>query len=163
MSGKFLVPCLLRLSVYSSAALGDSQNRELSSTHTHHKMTNRSLRSCGWREKVVRSQNNIFLKMGKSKKEIKFLVLGPAKSGKTTFIKQLEVPHNYRHGISSFQYLEKYRPYIYKNIFKAIQTLIQGMEQFQIEYESPESRQRASRFHTFDLSRQRGRDPSRRH
>ena len=82
--------------------------------------------------------------MGKSKKEIKFLVLGPAKSGKTTFIKQLEVPHNYRHGISSFQYLEKYRPYIYKNIFKAIQTLIQGMEQFQIEYESPESRQRAS-------------------
>merc|ERR1712038_715285 len=84
-----------------------------------------------------------FLEMGKSKKEIKFLVLGPAKSGKTTFIKQLEVPHNYRHGISSFQYLEKYRPYIYKNIFKAIQTLVQGMEKFQIEYESPESRQRA--------------------
>ena len=81
--------------------------------------------------------------MGKRKKEIKFLVLGPAKSGKTTFIKQLEVPHNHRQDVPSYQYLEKYRPNIYKNIFKAMQTLIRGMEKLQIEYESPESCERA--------------------
>ena len=75
--------------------------------------------------------------MGKRKKELKFLVLGPAKSGKTTFIKQLQMAHSHH------EYLDIYRPNIYKNIFKAMQTLILGMEKFQIEYESSESYERA--------------------
>ena len=72
MSGKFLVPCLRLF----TAALGDSQNRELSSTHMHHK---RSLRSCGWREKVVRSQNNIFFRNGKKQKGNKVFSVGTSK------------------------------------------------------------------------------------
>ena len=75
--------------------------------------------------------------MGKRKKELKFLLLGPAKSGKTTFIKHLKMAY------SSNEHPERYRINIYKNIFKAIQSLIQGMEKFQIEYECLGSSERA--------------------
>ena len=52
--------------------------------------------------------------MGKRKKELKFLLLGPAKSGKTTFIKHLKMAY------SPNEHPERYRNNIYKNIFKPL-------------------------------------------
>ncbi|KAF9943333.1 guanine nucleotide-binding protein subunit alpha [Mortierella alpina] len=65
---------------------------------------------------------------------IKLLILGPAETGKTTVLKQLKLLYG-RKGLDAER--ETYRRIVHLNVMKAIQALIEGLEETNIPLEDP--------------------------
>ncbi|KAK7898414.1 hypothetical protein WMY93_019267 [Mugilogobius chulae] len=59
-----------------------------------------------------------------SRRELRFLILGAAESGKSTFIKQMRIIHG--EGYSEAD-MRSFKPAVYQNVIAAIQSLINGM------------------------------------
>lgn len=66
-------------------------------------------------------------------------VPGTGESGKSTFIKQMRIIHGKGYGKKESM---DFRSLIFRNIFTAVQTLIEAMEKLQIPYEFPELQER---------------------
>ena len=71
--------------------------------------------------------------MKRTKTELRVLLLGTGESGKTTVIKQMRI--NYGEGFDADS-RSKLRPNIYRNVYNAIQYLINGMDTLGLKYES---------------------------
>jgi len=70
---------------------------------------------------------------GKEKKTIKLLLLGTGESGKSTIFKQMQILYD-----SGFTEIDQtvFRGVLRSNVVEAMQTLIQGMEVFELEFEN---------------------------
>ena len=69
--------------------------------------------------------------MKRTKTELRVLLLGTGESGKTTVIKQMRI--NYGEGFDADS-RSKLRPNIYRNVYNAIQYLINGMDTLGLKY-----------------------------
>ncbi|VDP94013.1 unnamed protein product [Echinostoma caproni] len=69
------------------------------------------------------------------KKEVKLLLLGTGEAGKSTFVKQMRIIHG-----AGYTEDDKraFIGLIHQNIFLAMQTMLDAMEQLQIAYEDPD-------------------------
>lgn len=66
-----------------------------------------------------------------SRREIKLLLLGTGESGKSTFIKQMRIIHGDGYSKSDRQ---KFIVLVHRNIYTAIQALVEAMETLNIQY-----------------------------
>ena len=83
-----------------------------------------------------------------SRRELKLLLLGTGESGKSTFIKQMRIIHGdgYTDGDK-----EGFTKLVFQNIFTAMQTMIQAMERLKIQYQNPDSSDKAEIVLSVDL------------
>ena len=83
-----------------------------------------------------------------ARKEFKILILGAGESGKSTFIKQMRIIHG-------SGYTEEDRrgfiKLVFQNIFMAMQTLVRAMELLKIQYEDPDSLDKAETVRSVDF------------
>ncbi|XP_006754146.1 PREDICTED: guanine nucleotide-binding protein subunit alpha-15 isoform X3 [Myotis davidii] len=86
--------------------------------------------------------NKILLEQKKRDRgELKLLLLGPGESGKSTFIKQMRIIHGAGY---SEEDRKGFRPLVYQNIFASMRAMIEAMDQLQISFSRPESKNYAS-------------------
>ncbi|XP_070271863.1 guanine nucleotide-binding protein subunit alpha-15 isoform X1 [Myotis yumanensis] len=86
--------------------------------------------------------NKILLEQKKRDRgELKLLLLGPGESGKSTFIKQMRIIHGAGY---SEEDRKGFRPLVYQNIFASMRAMIEAMDQLQIPFSRPESKNYAS-------------------
>ncbi|EPQ03113.1 Guanine nucleotide-binding protein subunit alpha-15 [Myotis brandtii] len=86
--------------------------------------------------------NKILLEQKKRDRgELKLLLLGPGESGKSTFIKQMRIIHGTGY---SEEDRKGFRPLVYQNIFASMRAMIEAMDQLQIPFSRPESKNYAS-------------------
>ena len=83
-----------------------------------------------------------------ARREFKILLLGTGESGKSTFIKQFHLIHGSGYSDEDRRYFTKL---IFQNIFMAIQTMIRAMELLRIQYENPESHDKAETVRSVDF------------
>ena len=90
--------------------------------------------------------------LGKDKldfrRELKLLLLGTGESGKSTFIKQMRIIHG-----SSYTDEDKqgFIKLVFQNIFMAMQIMIRAMERLKIQYQNPDSSDKAEIVLSADL------------
>ena len=75
-----------------------------------------------------------------SRRELKLLLLGTGESGKSTFIKQMRIIHGSGYTDGDKQ---GYINLVFQNIFTAMQTMIRAMERLKIQYQNPDSSDKA--------------------
>lgn len=68
-------------------------------------------------------------------REVKFLLLGPGESGKTTILRQMKIIHD--NGYSPEE-CEQFRYIVYSNIIQSMKTILKGRKQLNIAYSNPE-------------------------
>jgi len=83
-----------------------------------------------------------------ARRELKLLLLGTGESGKSTFIKQMRIIHG-----SGYTDEDKrgFIKLVFQNIFMAMQTMIRAMELLKIQYENPESADKAETVRSVDF------------
>ncbi|KAG0209141.1 guanine nucleotide-binding protein subunit alpha [Mortierella sp. GBA30] len=119
-----------------TGAATDARQRS-NSTHisNHHLPPNRSDQK---KAKAISEAIDKSLKADKERLQretgIKLLILGPAETGKTTVLKQLKLLYS-RKGLDAER--ETYRRIVHLNVMKAIQALVQGLEEANVPLEDP--------------------------
>ena len=87
----------------------------------------------------------------KHKKDLKntkkLLLLGTGESGKTTFIKQMRILHGKPYSQAE---LDVFRSLVYRNIYIAVQVLIDAMDMLQLQYELKPDQAEMDRFLEID-------------
>jgi len=82
-----------------------------------------------------------------ARRELKLLLLGTGESGKSTFIKQMRIIHGAGYTEDDRRGFIKL---VFQNIFMAMQTMIRAMELLKIQYEHPESADKAETVRSVD-------------
>lgn len=96
------------------------------------------------------------LEAKKLRRELKLLLLGAGESGKSTFVKQMRIIHG-----TGYSNLERQamRPLIYDNLLKIVISLLDGMENLGLSFDTPEMASTAQRLRLLEINRDNGSCP----